>query len=260
LPYTCYHNYALGGLAVPGYHEVNIAVHILCALVVFGVVRRTLGSETLRDCLGDAGDSLALLAVLFWLIHPLQTEFAEYTTQRTESIMGLFCLLTLYCSIRARMSNHARGWVAMAVMACAMGLGSKETMVTAPFMVMLYDRIFGFGSVKTMLRARWPLYSGLAATWGLLAALVWTGPRSESVGATELVNTWGYLKTQAAALVHYLRLIFWPHPLVLDYGYTEPRSLAEAAPSERSCSSCWWPRWSHWHTNQRSASSELGSS
>ena len=35
-------NYALGGLDVRGYHIWNIVVHLGCALLVFGVVRRTL--------------------------------------------------------------------------------------------------------------------------------------------------------------------------------------------------------------------------
>src|SRR4029450_6226066 len=35
-------NYALGGLDVRGYHVWNVAVHLACALLVFGVVRRAL--------------------------------------------------------------------------------------------------------------------------------------------------------------------------------------------------------------------------
>ena len=35
-------NYAIGGLSETGYHVGNIAVHIACALLLFGIVRRTL--------------------------------------------------------------------------------------------------------------------------------------------------------------------------------------------------------------------------
>ena len=34
-------NYALGGLDVTGYHAVNLAIHLLAALTLFGLVRRT---------------------------------------------------------------------------------------------------------------------------------------------------------------------------------------------------------------------------
>ena len=35
-------NYAIGGLAPTGYHAWNLAVHLLCGLLLFGIVRRTL--------------------------------------------------------------------------------------------------------------------------------------------------------------------------------------------------------------------------
>src|SRR5438874_1000250 len=35
-------NYAVGGLHVIGYHLVNVAVHLLCGLLLFGIIRRTL--------------------------------------------------------------------------------------------------------------------------------------------------------------------------------------------------------------------------
>ena len=45
-------NYAAGGLDVRGYHIVNIAIHIACALLLFGIVRRTLNLPSLRDRFG----------------------------------------------------------------------------------------------------------------------------------------------------------------------------------------------------------------
>ena len=40
-------NYAFGGLALPGYRPFNIAVHLLCGLALYGVVRRTAASAAL---------------------------------------------------------------------------------------------------------------------------------------------------------------------------------------------------------------------
>src|SRR5436190_23195296 len=35
-------NYAMGGLEPVGYHVFNLAVHLACAVLLFGIVRRTL--------------------------------------------------------------------------------------------------------------------------------------------------------------------------------------------------------------------------
>ena len=94
-------NYALGGLDVRGYHAWNVAVHILCTLVLFGIIRRTLGRSPLQERFGSASDVIAAACALIWLVHPLQTEAVNYVTQRTESTMALFYLLTLYAAIRA---------------------------------------------------------------------------------------------------------------------------------------------------------------
>ena len=63
-------------------------------------------------------------------------------------------------------------WYAFAVLACLSGMATKEVMVTAPLVVLLYDRTFLAGSFGRPLRRRWGLYAALAATWGLLAYLV----------------------------------------------------------------------------------------
>ncbi len=42
-------NYAISGYDVWSYHATNLAIHILAALLLFGVVRRTLLLPTMRD-------------------------------------------------------------------------------------------------------------------------------------------------------------------------------------------------------------------
>src|SRR6185295_15762893 len=90
------------------FHAVNLAIHVLAALTLLGIVRRTLMvsdvSDTSRTCgrhVSDASLTLALAVALLWAVHPLQTGAVTYIVQRAESLMGLFCLLTLYCAIRA---------------------------------------------------------------------------------------------------------------------------------------------------------------
>jgi tetratricopeptide (TPR) repeat protein len=226
-------NYAAGGLSPLGYHAGNLGIHVLAGLLLFGIVRRTLTTPALAARFATAADSLAFACALFWLTHPLQTEVIDYLTQRTESMMGLFYLLTLYAAIRAMSSGGERvwRWEATAIAACALGMASKESMVTAPLMVLVYDAVFQAGSPRSALRARARLYSGLAATWIILGALNVSGPRSHSAGFSSGVTPWTYLLNQPAMIVRYLKLSFWPLGLVLDYGPPRAVSLGEALPS-----------------------------
>ena len=225
-------NYQISGLEVWSYHAVNLAVHILAALTLLGIVRRTLLCEKLRARFGQASFSLALICALIWMLHPLQTGSVTYIVQRAESLMGLFYLLSLYCAIRGFSSTKRPRWYIFAILACALGMGTKEVVATAPFVVWLYDRIFVSRSFKEALTRRWGLYGGLAGTWVIFGVLAFTSPRGESVSfAFEDLSWLEYAMTQCQVIVgYYLKLSFWPYPLVLDYGWPIVRSFGQIVP------------------------------
>lgn len=224
-------NYAIGGLAVEGYHVVNLALHLLAALALFGLVRRTLLLPTLSPQFGAASTGLALAVALLWAIHPLQTESVTYIVQRAEAIVGMFYILTLYCLVRGVTAARGSAWYIAALGACALGMGSKEVMVSAPVVALLFDRIFIVGSFRESLRRRWGLWLALAATWALLALLHHLSQnRGGSAGFGLGMTVWPYARTQFGCIVHYLRLVFWPSPLVLDYGYPIVRNAAAIVP------------------------------
>ncbi len=210
-------NYALNGLNVWGYHAVNLTAHLLCALLLFGILRRTFEGDKLRGRFGAASVWLAGAIALIWEVHPLQTESVNYIVQRAELLMGLFLLLALYCTLHASQSSDAGPWYLAAIASCALGMGSKEVMVAAPLIVLLYDRVFLTGSFRESWQQRRDLYTGLAATWLILAVLVARTPHAATGFGITGLTPWSYLKTEAGVIVYYLRLCLWPRPLVLDY-------------------------------------------
>ncbi|MGA3007651.1 MAG: hypothetical protein ABSE59_07150, partial [Opitutaceae bacterium] len=183
-------NYALSGLSVGSYHVFNLLIHALAGLTLFGIVRRTLlepptptsdHSIVQQPIFRKDATWLALAVAVIWMVHPLQTEAVTYISQRAESLMGLFYLLTLYCFVRSaerrsreprvqsqepdpsvagigsqrstlssRLGSSASGicplssalWLLASVVSCLLGMMSKEVIVTAPVMVFLYDRTF----------------------------------------------------------------------------------------------------------------------
>ena len=223
-------NYALGGLDVGGYHVVNLAIHLACALLLFGLVRRTLELSSLAPRFGARAASLAFAVALLWTVHPLASEPVDYLTERTESMMALAYLATLYASVRAAIDPGAR-WLALAVLACAAGMACKESMVTAPVMVALFDRAFVFDSLAAAWRRRRAWYGALAATWIVLAALAASHPRTSSAGfATAPTSLWMYVLNQTVIVTRYLRLTVWPRGLVLYYGWPQPTTLGDVWP------------------------------
>ena len=223
-------NYAIGGLDVRSYHVVNIALHLVCALLIFGIVRRTAERPSGRQAPPVGAMGLALAVALIWTVHPLASEVVNYTTQRTESMMAVCLLLTMYASIRALDSASAK-WPAIAVLACLAGTACKETIVVAPLLVVLYDRVFAFRSIAEAFRMRRRLYAGLASSWVVLAALVAAHGQTLSAGfATANVSPWTYLLNQTMLIPHYLRLAVWPDSLVVYYGWPRALTLGDAWP------------------------------
>jgi tetratricopeptide (TPR) repeat protein len=300
LNFTYAINYAIGGVKVGGYHAFNLLVHALAGLTLFGIVRRTLlrpafaglppsrrstvstgppqassglwrtsrGAGPAREASTfDDATPLALAVAVIWVVHPIQTEAVTYISERAESLMGLFYLLTLYGFIRgADERNQEPGvrsrepemgergiefkdqkprigsvqlsparllapdsWLLLSIVSCLLGVLSKEVIVTAPAMVFLYDRTFIAGSFREAWRSRWRYYLGLAATWLPLAFLM-TGLSQRGVGYDERATAWHYALTSCRSIVFYCTMVLWPHPLILDYGTYIIQRPAEAAP------------------------------
>ncbi|MFB3892664.1 MAG: tetratricopeptide repeat protein [Phycisphaerae bacterium] len=244
-------NWELGGADAFGYHVVNLVIHVLAGLALYGVVRRTLCAPRLAGTSpARHADALALAAALLWTLHPLQTESVTYIIQRAESMMGMFYLLTLYCAIRGfgatsgegRMGGGEDGrtpdtraarlsspppvlassrryvWHVLAIAACVLGMGCKQVMVTAPLLILLYDRTFFADTFRQALRRSPGLYAGLAASWLVLAALVATASAGPTAGfGMTFYTPLRYATLQIGVVAHYFRLAVWPSPLCLDY-------------------------------------------
>ena len=239
-------NYALDGLRVWGYHAVNLAIHIATALVLSGIVRRTLLTDRLRLRYDGSAPWLALAVSAIWVVHPLHTGAVTYIVQRAELLMGLSDLFVLYAIIRST-NGQSAAWSAAAVLACAGGMASKPVMVTAPVAALLFDRVYLAGSFREALRRRRWLYAGLASTWAMLAAFVaapW--PAGEPSAGLELkhVTPWTYAATQPGVILHYLRLAIWPSALCLDYAWPPAQTVRQIAPSLAAVAglgvATWW--------------------
>ncbi len=228
-------NYAWAGMDPSPYHTTNVLLHIGCTLALWGCLRRGFTAPALSHIWNRSYAPLATLCAAVWSLHPLQTESVTCVIQRTELLVGLFYLATIYAFIRATEGDRTRFWTVCAAFSCAMGMASKEVMVSAPVVALFYDRLINRVPILEALKVRRGLYLSLAVSWLLLGALVlgMGGTRGEAAGFGTGAPWWAYSLKQCEAILLYLQLSVWPNPLVLYYGvdlvYSVSSVMAELA-------------------------------
>ncbi len=228
-----YVNYRAFGLHAGAFRIGNIMIHIGAGLVLFGLLHMTFRGPTLAARYGRYAHRIAFGIAAFWMVHPLQTASVTYVVQRSECFTALFLFATLLLVARSRTSEHPSRGHAAAIVACALGMASKPTMVSAPLIVLLYDRFFMAGDIKGAWRDRRPLYIGLAATWIIpMALLAVPHESSSSTGLGPLTPSFAeYIMTQPEVVLHYLKLALIPYPLTFDYYWTPVQHWQGAVPA-----------------------------
>jgi len=209
-------NHALSGLEPFGYHLTNILLHGVAGILLYACLLRVLP----RCGVGNAG-SVSLWVALIWVVHPLQSESVASVIQRTEILAGIFLLSTILCVLRGASSQRPLPWYISAAALSAIGMATKEIMFVAPILVLLFDRSILSGSFPAAWRQRRMLHVSLFAGWLILGVLVagMGGTRGDAAGfGTGTISWWAYFLKQWQAIVIYLRLCLWPHPLIADYG------------------------------------------
>jgi tetratricopeptide (TPR) repeat protein len=206
------------------FHVTNVLLHLGCGVMLFGLLGRTLRTPRISPTFRVWSEEISGAVVAIWLLHPLESEAVNYVVQRTELLVSIFYVAAVYSSVRAwstDVASHRRWWYAAAVTACAAGLASKEVMITAPLMILLYDVTLVSGSLRQALTGhdgrRW-FYVALAATSALGLFAIAGGSRSGTVGFELGMPWYRYMYSQGWAIEHYIRLLLWPQGLTYDYG------------------------------------------
>jgi tetratricopeptide (TPR) repeat protein len=223
-------NHALGGLDPLGYHVFNVAAHVLGAWMLLALVGGTLRLPRLAARSGGRAGGIAFAVAVLWLVHPLHTAALDHVIYRNEVLAALALLAVLVCLMRGARSPRPHRWHVASVLAGAAGMACKETMVAAPLLAFLYDSLFLARGPRDAWKSRRGVHLGLAATWLVLAACIAGADRGASVTTRWIdLGPLDYARTQLGVVVHYLRLAFWPAPLVLDYDWPVAHGVATVA-------------------------------
>ena len=218
-------NHRWGGFDPVGYHLVNLAIHFLAGVAVYGFTRGVLRTPHVEGSVSPSVRAgVPLFVSLVFLLHPLQTGAVTYIVQRLASMAALFYVAALAAYLQARLAARARTRI-LASAACALcaflALFTKENAATLPGALLLLELVL----VRPR-RSDWPWLAGVlmgsAALVWLLTALSFggdpfsLGAMGDLASQSRQISRGTYLATQMPVLWTYIRLFFWPVGLHLD--------------------------------------------
>ena len=223
-------NYGLGGLNVLGYHLVNLTVHLLSAIAVWLFVRQMVRTPSMRGTpAAQAASMISLLCGLIFVAHPVQTQAVTYIAQRAASMATLFYVLSLYLYGEGRMrrmdsggKGAVAGFFVGSFAAGLFGMFSKETAVTLPLAIALYEISF----LREGRRIPWRFIAGMSVLV-VSILLVLVTQKFVATSAAGALPVSDYLLTQPRILLTYLRLFILPLHQNLDYDFAVSRAFLE---------------------------------
>jgi hypothetical protein len=201
-------DYSVWKLNFRGYHLTNILLHILATLLLYWLT-----SILYEDAL------IALLASIFFVVHPIHTEAVAYISGRSDSLAGIFMLLSFVFYIKRIHAGKIRFYILM-ILSYIGALLSRETTLILPLLLLAYHYVF-----KEKIRFK-EFFSFLIVTFIYIALIIFILP-SENFYTTFFQRLPGFF----VAIASYIRLLILPFRLHMGYGIklfnlTDPKAIA----------------------------------
>ena len=238
-------NHLWGGLDVFGYHLVNLLIHFVASLFLFLFIRAALNLDILKVRYGPYAYPVALLASVFWAVHPIQTQAVTYIVQRMTALAGMFYIMSMYFYLKARTSDHRTRRVVfsfVSLFAFVLGMGSKENVLQLLLSICLCELLLVHGARSWTPAKKGKIFIGILGIT-CLVGLLWTYLGNGNVFSTILAGyeyrpftLWQRLLTESRVVVFYLSLLIYPMPerLSLIHGFqisTSPLNPLSTLPS-----------------------------
>ena len=230
-------NYYFGKLNVFGYHLVNLLLHISNGIMLYFIIFQTANLPSMKEKYGQRAYRIALYASLIFIAHPIQTQAVTYIISRSSVLATTFYLLTFVLFIKAlRSSLFALRFLllAAAFLACCLGMGTKPIVATLPLMLLIYDFFFlsdgDFKGLKRRYLFHLAMFSTMAVTIYLSASglqnfVSFDYAKGVQMPFGEPVTSFQYFMTQLHVIPYYIKLLFIPTNLNLDYSWSITRHL-----------------------------------
>lgn len=222
-------NYIIGDFNPISYRLINIAVHIINSLLVYVCIERCLDyTEPEKSSIKFSAQFIPAASAFVFLLHPMQTESVTYIVQRFASLAALFYLLTIWLYLvwakqRGKWNEYAR-WASLVAM--SLGMLTRESLFTAPVLIVLLEVTILGNNMKDALRRAAPhlMLLPLVPILVISVSAAQNNSSASFLGAINIVNYESipivhYALTQLVVIVTYLRLYLLPYGQNVDHDF-----------------------------------------
>ncbi|HBA73013.1 MAG: hypothetical protein A2X82_16375 [Geobacteraceae bacterium GWC2_55_20] len=221
-------NYLISGFNPAAFRSVNITIHILNSLLVFACIELFLNVTQERTFLSRFSNRFIPASSAFiFLLHPMQTESVTYITQRFTSLAALFYLTTIWLYLiwtkqeRSGTKRNYLRWISVAML--LLGMLARESLFTAPFLLVLLELTVLGNNLKTALRRTAP-HLMLLPVIPVMVIMISAAQYNTAPSLHEAINVVNYVDfpishyalTQLVMVVSYIRLYLLPYGQNID--------------------------------------------
>ena len=208
-------DYSIWRLNTIGFHLTNILFHTMNSILVFFLFLLVLKNIVLKNILKS--ETIAFFAALIFAVHPIHTEVVTGIVGRSELMVVFFYLAALVAYIN---SGRKSSYYFLSLLSFILALLSKETALTLPVMIVLYD-IFSASKIKKDISKKFKYYYGYAGvTFVYVIAKISIFGSITPVETTTAFYTKGIISrmlTMSEVFMDYIRLLFYPVQLSIVY-------------------------------------------
>ena len=220
-------NYQIHAQQLFGYHVVNLVVHVLNGMLVLLIATHIFNR---CDTTKNSARVYGLLAAALFLVHPIQTESVTYISSRSELLSTLFYGVCVLLFIKRDERKIGFVWSLVVLVPFFLGALSKETVISLPAVLLAYDFLFFAKSDLRAVLRRWPFYvTYVAGGVAAIAVLLKSGVVNSIGTDVAHLSPWRYFLTELRVVSSYVRLLFFPAGLNINYDVRPSSSLFEPA-------------------------------
>jgi hypothetical protein len=143
-------DYAVWELNPVGYHLTNILLHALNIVLCFVFVRTLTIDRRSRP---ESTTWMPFAVATMFAVHPMLTEAVTYIAGRSELLVSALILSSLLAFRRAFTAGGA-GALTLGIVFFVLALGTKETAIMLPLVLLAYDRLILSATDATLFRRR----------------------------------------------------------------------------------------------------------